>query len=142
MVNKAKQIRKQINKGIDEDYIFQLNLGGNNLGVSNIKYLTNFDLKNLRFLDLNNTSLKSKGVLYLSQYKSFRSLESLNLNNNKIGDEGLNHIVNGFFRKLSELYLDNNSITSVGIKYLIKAKFTNTLIILSLSNPINPITIL
>jgi len=134
MVNKAKQIRKQIKKGIDEDDIIQLNLGGKNLGVSNIKYLTKFDLKNLRFLDLNNNSLKSKGVLYLSQYKLFYSLESLNLNNNKIGDEGLNHIVNGFFRKLSELYLDNNSITSVGIKYLIKAEFINNIIILSLSD--------
>ena len=134
MVNKAKQIRKKFNKGIDEDDIIQLNLEGKNLGPSDIKCLSNFEFKNLRILDLNNNSLKSKGVLYLSQYKLFNSLESLNLNNNKIGDEGLNNIANGFFYKLNSLYLDNNSITSVGIKYLIKAEFINNIIILSLSD--------
>ena len=134
MVNKAKQIRKKFNKGIDEDDIIQLNLEGKNLGPSDIKCLSNFEFKNLRILDLNNNSLKSKGVLYLSQYKLFNSLESLNLNNNKIGDEGLNNIANGFFYKLNSLYLDNNSITSVGIKYLIKAQFINNIIILSLSD--------
>ena len=134
MINKAKQIRNKINKDIEDNDIVQLNLEGKNLGQSDIKYLSNFEFKNLRILDLNNNSLKSKGVLYLSQYKLFNSLESLNLNNNKIGDEGLNNIANGFFYKLNSLYLDNNSITSVGIKYLIKAEFINNIIILSLSD--------
>ena len=44
MVNKAKQIRKKFNKGIDEDDIIQLNLEGKNLGPSDIT-LINFDIK-------------------------------------------------------------------------------------------------
>ena len=134
MINKSKQIRIILNKAIEDYDIVQLNLEGKNLGLSDIKCLSNFKFKNLRILDLNKNSLKSKGVLYLCQYKFFHSLESLNLNNNKIGDEGLNHIANGFFYKLKELYLEHNSITSVGIKYLIEAEFTNDLMILSLSD--------
>ena len=57
----------------------------------------------------------------------------MNLNNDKIGDEGLNHIANGFFISLNSLYLSYNNISSKGIKYLIKAGFTNNLILLSLS---------
>ena len=134
MINKAKQIRNKINKDIEDNDIVQLNLEGKNLGLSDIKYLSNFEFRNLRILDLNNNSIKSKGALYLSQYKLFNLLESLNLSNNKIGDEGLHHISNGFFSKLNTLHLVHNSITSEGIKYLIKAKFINNLIILSLSD--------
>ena len=66
----------------------------------------------------------------------FSSLESLNLNFNEIGDEGLNHIANGFFSKLNSLYLFHDNISAEGIKYLVKAEFVNNLIILSLSeNP-------
>ena len=68
----------------------------------------------------------------MSQGK-FGCLESLNLNFNEIGDEGLNHIANGFFSKLNYLYLFNNNISAEGIKYLVKAEFANNLIILSLS---------
>ena len=134
MLNKAKQTKQKYNKGIEDNDIVQLNLEGKNLGPSDIKYLCNFDFSNLRILDLNSNSLKSKGVLYLSQYKLFHSLEFLNLCNNKTGDEGLKYIANGFFNKLNSLYLDYNSITSVGIEYLIKAEFTNNLINLSLSD--------
>ena len=71
----------------------------------------------------------------MSQGK-FNSLESLNLNFNEIGDQGLNHIANGFFSKLNSLYLFHDNISHEGIKYLIKAEFDNNLIILSLSeNP-------
>ena len=134
MVQKGKTFRKKKNKTIDEDNIIQLNLEGNNLGPSDIKYLTtNFDLINLRILDLNNNSMQSKGAFYLSQNK-FSSLEFLNISNNKICDEGVNHIANGFFKKLNCLHLANNSITSEGIKYLVKAEFINNLIILSLAD--------
>ena len=134
MVQKGKTFRKKKNKTIDEDNIIQLNLEGNNFGPSDIKYLTtNFDLINLRILDLNNNSMQSKGAFYLSQNK-FSSLEFLNISNNKICDEGVNHIANGFFKKLNCLHLANNSITSEGIKYLVKAEFINNLIILSLAD--------
>ena len=58
------------------------------------------------------------------------------MNFNEIGDEGLNHIANGFFSKLNYLYLFHNNISVEGIKYLVKAEFVNNLIVLSLSeNP-------
>ena len=137
MVNKGKLFRKKTNKNIDEDNIIELNLEEINLGPSDIKYLTtNFNLKNLQILDLNSNSIKSKGVLYLSQFK-FCSLKFLNVSNNKIGDEGVNYIVNGFFQRLTSLHLSNNSISSEGIKYLVKAEFINNLIVLSLSDNLN-----
>ena len=124
-----------VNKGIDEDNIVQLDLQRNDFGPLDIKYLTDFDLKNLRILDLSSNSIKPQGAFYLSQGK-FNSLESLNLNFNEIGDEGLNHIANGFFSKLNSLYLFHDNISHEGIKYLVKAEFVNNLIILSLSeNP-------
>ena len=43
--------------------------------------------------------MKPQGVFYLSEGK-FDCLLSLNLNFNKIGDECLSHIANGFFCKL------------------------------------------
>ena len=132
MVNKGKLMRKKINKDIDEDNISQLNLQSLNLGPSDMKFFIKFNLNNLRFLDLNNNSIKSTGAFYLSKGK-FSSIEFLNLNNNKIGDEGLKHISNGFFCRLNTLHLVHNSITSEGIKHLLKAEFINNLIILSLS---------
>ena len=110
-----------------------MNLETHNFGPSDINYLTtSFSFKNLRMLDLNSNSIKSKGAFYLSQSK-FISLEFLNLSDNTICDEGLNYIANGFFSKLNTLHLNHNSITSEGIKYLVKAEFINNLIILTLS---------
>jgi Ran GTPase-activating protein (RanGAP) involved in mRNA processing and transport len=135
MVNQGKLLRKKTHKGIDEDNIVKLDLSRNDFGPLDIKYLTDFDLKNLRILDLSSNSIKPQGAFYLSQGK-FSCLESLNLNFNEIGDEGLNHIANGFFSKLLYLYLFHNNISVEGIKYLVKAEFVNNLIILSLSeNP-------
>ena len=135
MVNKGKLLRKKINKGIDEENIVQLDLQRHDFGPLDIKYITDFNLKNLRILDLSSNSIKPQGAFYLSQSK-FSSLESLNLNFNEIGDEGLNHIANGFFTKLNCLYLFHDNITSQGIKYLVKAEFCSNLVILSLSeNP-------
>ena len=98
--------------------------------------MIDFKLKNLRILDLSNNSIKAEGAFYLSNCDKFSSLESLNLDFNDIRDEGLNHIVNGYFSRLNYLYISNNNISSDGIKYLVKAEFVNNLIILSLSgNP-------
>ena len=136
MVIKGKLLREKINKEIDEDNIVKLNLQRNNFGPLDIRYLIDFKLKNLRILDLSNNSIKAEGVFYLSNSDKFSSLESLNLDFNDIRDEGLNHIVNGYFSRLNNLYISNNNISSDGIKYLVKAEFVNNLIILSLSgNP-------
>ena len=111
MVNKGKLLRKKVNKGIDEENIVQLDLQRHDFGPLDIKYITDFNLKNLRILDLSSNSIKPQGAFYLSQSK-FISLESLNLNFNEIGDEGLNHIANGCFTKLNCLYLFHDNITS------------------------------
>ena len=132
MFYKGKQFKTNLINNIDVDNIFKLNLEKHNLGASDINYLiTNFELKNLRILDLNSNSLKLNGAFYLSQNK-FISLEFLNFSDNHIGDEGLHHISNGF-NKLNILHLTHNFITSEGIKYLVKAEFINNLKILSLS---------
>jgi Ran GTPase-activating protein (RanGAP) involved in mRNA processing and transport len=135
MVNKGKLLRKKIHKGIDEEHIVKLDLSRNDFGPLDVKYLTDFDLKNLRILDLSSNSIKPQGAFYLSQGK-YPALESLNLNFNEIGDEGLSHIANGFFNKLTSLFLFHNNISHVGISNLCKADFIRNLMILSLSeNP-------
>ena len=133
MVYNAYIIRKLIHNDIGEDNIVKLDLSWNGYGPLDVIYLTDFDLKNLRILDLSSNSIKSQGAFYISQGR-FNNLESLNLNFNKIGDEGVNHISNSCFSKLSYLYLFHTDISSKGINYLVKAKFTNNLIILSLSD--------
>ena len=57
-VNKGKLLRKKTHKGIDEDNIVKLDLSRNDFGPLDIKYLTDFDLKNLRILDLSSNSKK------------------------------------------------------------------------------------
>ena len=134
-VNKAKLLRKKSHKNIDEEHIIKLDLSRNDFGPLDVKYLTDFDLKNLRYLDLSSNSIKPQGAFYLSQGK-YPNLELLNLNFNEIGDEGLNHIANGNFTKLTNLFLFHNNISDKGIQYLCKADFISNLIILSLSeNP-------
>ena len=134
-VNKAKLLRKKNHKNIDEEHIIKLDLSRNDFGPLDVKYLTDFDLKNLRYLDLSSNSIKPQGAFYLSQGK-YPNLELLNLNFNEIGDEGLNHIANGNFTKLTNLFLFHNNISDKGIQYLCKADFISNLIILSLSeNP-------
>ena len=133
MVKKGKLLRKKANKDIDEDNIVQLNLQRNNFGPSDIKYLGNFELKNLRILDLSNNPIKAEGVGWKYGFPLFSSIESLNLNSTDIGDEGLKHICNGLFPKLNSLYLSNNNITVEGIKSLVKSEFVNNLINLSLA---------
>lgn len=102
MVNKGKLMRKKIHKGIDEENIVKIDLSRNDLGPLDIRYLTDFNLKNLRILDLSSNSIKPQGAYHLSQGK-FNQLESLNLNYNEIGDEGLAHIAFGNFNKLNYL---------------------------------------
>ena len=134
-VNKDKLLRKKNHKNIDEEHIIKLDLSRNDFGPLDVKYLTDFDLKNLRYLDLSSNSIKPQGAFYLSQGK-YPNLELLNLNFNEIGDEGLNHIANGNFTKLTNLFLFHNNISDKGIQYLCKADFISNLIILSLSeNP-------
>ena len=144
MVNKGKFLSKQkINKRIDEENIEKLDLSTYGFGTVDIKYLINFNLNNLRILDLRNNLLKIQGVFHLSRGQ-FRNLESLNLNYNEIGDEGMKYISNGSFRNLLYLYLFHNKISYLGILDLVKDDdFVKKLKLLSLSeNPIGDVGIL
>ena len=103
--------------------------------LEHIKYLSEFDLRNLRYLDLNSNSIKPQGAFFLSLGK-YPNLTTLNLNFNEIGDEGISHIANASFASLEQLFLFHNNISSVGVKSLCKADFIPNLVILSLSeNP-------
>ena len=131
MVHKGKLLLK--NKNFDDEDIFQLALQNHNLGPSEINYITDFNLKNLKILNLSNNLIKSQGVLYLCK-AGLCLIEILNLNCNEIGDDGLKYISEIYcFFKLNSLYLFDNNISSKGIKHSIKAKFINNLILLTLS---------
>ena len=132
MVNQGKLLRKKTNKDIDEDNIVKLDLSKRDFQGLDIQYLMEFDLKNLRILNLESNCIRAQGAFYLREGKCY-CLESLNLSFNEIGDEGLKYIANGYFSKLKELYLYHNNITFLGIKYLVKAEFVNKLISLDLS---------
>lgn len=134
-VNGAKTIIKKGEQKIEESRILQLDLSRNDFGPLDIKYLSEFDLRNLVILDLNSNSIKPQGAYFLSQGK-YPNLRTLNLNFNEIGDEGIAHISNANFSVLEQLFLFHNNISSNGVKSLCKASFIQTLIILSLSeNP-------
>ena len=135
VLNEGKLLRKEIHKGIDEDNIIKLDLSQNDFGPLDIKYFTEFKLKNLKILDLSYNLIHAQGAFYLTQGE-FKNLESLNLNFNEIGDKGLKLISNDFFPSLKYLYLFHNIISEDGIEYLVRARFIDNLIILSLSeNP-------
>ena len=121
MVNKGKLLGKFIYKGIDQD-IIKLDLSNNNFGPLDIKYLTDFDLKNLKILNLKINPINPQGAFYLSQ-GNFKNLENLDLSYNGIEDAGLLYISKGFFPNLSYLYLAGNRISCVGISFLVISKF-------------------
>ena len=75
MVNKGKLLRKKEFNDIDEDNIAKLDMSRNNFSSFDIKYFANFNLTNLRILDLSYNSIGVQGTLYLSQGK-FSCLES------------------------------------------------------------------
>ena len=146
-IHQGKLLRKDIDKKIYEEDIIKLDLSHNGFNSKDIKCLFRFHLKNLRILDLIGPDAfclpkaklneDEKDLLFYTpgkyDYPSLSSLESLNLNNNNIGDKGLYHISYSFLSKLNTLYLNNNNITFVGIKHLLKAEFLSNLRLLSLS---------
>ena len=67
MLNKGKLLKKKIHKGIEEDNIVKLDLSRNGFNSIDIKYFTDFDLKNLRILDLSSNLIGVQGSFFLSQ---------------------------------------------------------------------------
>ncbi|MCQ2818916.1 MAG: hypothetical protein MJ252_16750 [archaeon] len=131
-VIKGKASKKKDEKKIEEDKIEKLDLSRNDFGPLDIKYLSEFNLKNLIDLDLSSNSIKPQGVFYFTQGK-YPCLKTLNLNFNEIGDEGLYHLSNAVLNELEQLFLFHNNISKAGVEALCKADFAQNLVVLSLS---------
>lgn len=131
-VIKGKESKKKDEKKIEEDKIEKLDLSRNDFGPLDIKFLSEFNLKNLIDLDLSSNSIKPQGVFYFTQGK-YPNLKTLNLNFNEIGDEGLFHLSNAVLNDLEQLFLFHNNISKAGVEALCKADFAQNLVVLSLS---------
>ena len=118
--------------GIDENVI-ELYIPKKNIGPVEMKVLTDFNLINLKKLNLLKNRIGPQGAFYLSQ-SNFNNLEILILNFNDIGDEGLEYLSKGPFLNLKYLYLDHNNITNEGINYILESIFIDTLVLLDLSD--------
>ncbi len=95
--------------------------------------LTEFNLKNLKKLNLLKNQIGPQGAFYLGQSK-FNNLENLILNFNYIGDEGVEYISKGPFLNLKYLYLFHNNLSNTSVKYILEAIFVDTLLLLDLSD--------
>ena len=86
MIKKAMWKNKHFSKTIEN-----LDLSEMNLYPNDIKYLIKFDFQNLKYLDLSFNLLGSEWCLNLILIE-LSSLKSLNLESNRIGDDGLYYI--------------------------------------------------
>ena len=78
MINKTKLIQTEVNEILNENNIIKLDLSRNDFGPLDIKYLTDYNLRNLKILDLSSNSIQAQGTFYLSNGKFF-NLESLKM---------------------------------------------------------------
>lgn len=129
-VYKAKLSNKE---GIDESNIIEIDLSKRNIGPTAIKYLTEYNLINLKKLNLLKNQIGPQGAFYLGQSK-FSNLEILILNFNEIGDEGMQYLSKGPFLGLKYLYLFHNNISNIGVGYIFDSIFIDTLLLLDLSD--------
>ena len=131
------------------NYIVELNLCSNNLGVKGGKIIFNFLLnqKSIISLDLSSKEgvyrnrICSEGVRLIENVlqKNFY-LEKIDLSSNSIKNEGMKYIVNGLTSNISlqTLILSNNEINEKGIAYMDSKLNDCKLRYLDLSN--NPIS--
>ena len=92
-----------------------LNLSGNLIGDKCIELLTKANIfQSLIYLDLSGNNIGDKGAKFIAEIQ-FRSLESLNLSDNRIKEVSLITKSN-WIRLLKELFLDNNNLKGECIK--------------------------
>jgi hypothetical protein len=99
-----------------KDQLIKLDLSNTSLDDNLISKLKN--LKNLKYLKVNNTKLTDEGLAYLTP-----SLESLILNNNKVSFNGVVKLLEQV--KLKNLYLWNTSLSSQDQQKLAESFSTN-----------------
>ena len=97
------------------------------------KFMKNRLSVNPRVLKMPKMEVSAMEAVYLSQYSALHGLETLDLRQNYIGDEGLWAISQSpFFANLRELDLRNNGITRLGMKLLGDSKSLGSLVKLDL----------
>ena len=74
--------------------------------------------------NLDNNKIGNEGMKYLRDFK-FEKLRLLNLSNNQIGDKGLKCFPQANFRYIETHNLHYNQIKDKGLEYLSKADFSN-----------------
>jgi hypothetical protein len=95
-----KKIKKQLIK---------LDLSGTNL---NDKLMTKIEsFENLKFLKINDTEISNKGLIFINE-----KIESLNLNNTSVTQEGVVSLIN--MKNIKNIYLWNTSINKTNQKLL------------------------
>ena len=99
-----------------KDQLIKLDLSNTSLDDNLILKLKN--LKNLKYLKVNDTKLTDEGLAYLTP-----SLESLILNNNKVSFKGVVKLLEQV--KLKNLYLWNTSLSSQDQQKLVESYSTN-----------------
>ena len=97
-------------------YLSSLNLSNNNISSEGIKYLMNAEfISNLKLLSLNdNLKIGDTGIKIMTEQKSLKKLEILDLNRTGLSDISLVYIENSKFSKLKNLGLSGNNFTSEG----------------------------
>ena len=103
----------------------ELNLSNNLISEKGIEYLIDCTFSNLDTLNLKKNNIKSKGIYFLTKCCFANKLYILNLNNNKIDDEGINYLENNTFSILYKFYLNNNYLTNNSVKYFEKINLNN-----------------
>ncbi|MDC1317470.1 chitobiase/beta-hexosaminidase C-terminal domain-containing protein [Flavobacteriaceae bacterium] len=93
-----------------KDQLIKLDLSNSNLNDNLVSKLNS--LKNLKYLKINNTKITDKGLSSISS-----SLESLNLNENKVSFDGLLELLSE--RTLQTVYLWNTNISDENQKKLL-----------------------
>jgi len=95
--------------------LISLNFSNNNLRDTGGCYLLTLLKLHCHFLarlNLSNTSINKNSILIINEILSFNNLQSLNLNNNLLGDENINELIVGatYNTSLNFLYIKNNNI--------------------------------
>ena len=96
-----------------------LNLSSNNLQKLGIKELSNFDFRSLKKLDLSYNDLGTKGIENFSKFKNLENLENLNLNNNNIGNDAMEFLIQMNFKNIKEIKLSKNRIDRKELDYFL-----------------------
>ena len=96
--------------------IESINLDSTNLGAEDMEAISHSVIIP-KIINLANNHIGPKGVEKLVNWQHIVSIVSLNLNNNKLGNEGFCNLLRYKLKNLETLNLDNNDIGDEGFEY-------------------------